>query len=163
MNRIVPIFLLFLFCTSCNGSNDERAQELVKSYCTDNFFNPELYKPISFDKVKVYNQAYEETSDYKSMVGRIKWLGKQKDSLYILMYHVDGRAYHARQVDTIDKKIDVINANIKAYKKDFKGIQEGWTIMHTYIQSDDQGKTSTVRSLFVLNRDFTRVIQVIDK
>lgn len=163
MNRICPLFLLLVLLSSCNRSNDEKAQECVKNYCTDNFFNPELYQPISFDHVKVYNQEYEETDDYKSMVGRIKWLGHQKDSLYILMYHVEGREYHARQVDTIDKKIEDINANINAGKKEFKGIQEGWTITHTYIKSDEKGKTFPDRSTFVLNRDFTKVMQVIDK
>ena len=162
MNRIV-LLLLLVFLASCVKTNIEKARNLVEEYCDDNFFSPEDYKPILFEDFKIYAKPFEQSAQYKLLDSKRQKLELTKDSLYALIYDGKKKPLYDQEADSLDKAMAEVNASISDHKQRFKVVQEGWTILHTYNKRDDTGRIVEGRSLFVLDKNLTKVLDVTDK
>ncbi|MBW4889546.1 hypothetical protein KXQ82_07460 [Mucilaginibacter sp. HMF5004] len=163
MNRITPLFLLLFVFVACNKPNDEKAHELVEAYCNNNFFSPDEYKPLTYESLKPHYHPYEQTNGYKTLDDKRQKLEKTRDSLSALMYGGSKKAiYQKSKTDSIVKVLEAVNNQVTADRDTYKGVQDGWTIAHTY-NKKEAGRIVQGRSVFTLDKGLTRVLQATDQ
>ncbi len=163
MNRIFSLVLLLFVLSACYKSSTDKAHDLIETYCNDNFFSPEDYKPISFEDLKVYVKPYEQSHQYIALDEKRHWLEGLRDTLYASMYKGSKKDAYDLRIDSIEKAVGMINLDINSGKQSFKPVQEGWTIVHTYNKKDESGKVVEGRSVFLLDVGLTKVLQVTDQ
>jgi hypothetical protein len=163
MNRIFPLILLLFVLTSCYKSDSDKAHDLVKTYCDNNFFSPEDYKPISFENLKPYYKPYEQSTEYIALDNKRQVIESTKDSLYAKMYKGNKDKLYEQRIDSLDKAVVLINMDISTGKQNFKGQQLGWTIRHSYSKKDESGRIVEGWSVFLVDKGLTKVLQVTDE
>ncbi len=148
---------IFLF-SSCAKTANQKAMELVETYCKGNFFYPDTYRSWNFENLEAYYQPYEHTAQYHRFTVEKKRLEHKKDSLMNLMAIIRKPIYN-HQIDLIDYAEGRINTIMSISKRNFTGNQEGWTMVHSYYKANDFGAVVEYRTVFVLDKNLTRVVE----
>lgn len=161
----LSLFSVALIIVSC-GSNENKAQKLVKDYLSKNLNDASSYEAVEFSGLDSLFNPYINTPE-----GNELW---EKQGLTGTFHKRAFDLEVAVITETNPETIAMYEDSIKIYKqleeeyeklynekaKEYKGDFNGWTITHKYRAKNKLGATIIESKNFNLNKEITEITEV---
>ncbi|WP_040626508.1 hypothetical protein [Mucilaginibacter paludis] len=146
--RILAVAVLTL--ASCSQSKNEKARELIDRYC-ETSLKYRGYRPLIFDEPQPWLGLSPDSAAKSRLL-------RQLDSTKLLLSKAPDRSLYKAKADSIERALNAINKSAK----DNSG-QQRWQVRHTYTYKKDKKGHVRATTIFIINGNFTRVLQAIDQ
>lgn len=164
---LITVYTLFSL-SSCQKSNQEKAENLVKQMMSQNMPNFGSYEPIEFGKLQNAELYYEETYPYYLLMKKIKEnteAMKEKAS-YIDKWKSIERGVKGISLDKerneiteLYKLVQLYNDSIEHEKKRFKPDTTRFMMSHKFRYYDESLKKHIIESpIIYFDKDITKVV-----
>lgn len=175
MNKIIYFVILAIVLVSCNQSNEQKAESLVKETMKKNLVKPDTYEPIE-TKVDSAFAPYDDPKMYE-ILEKVGLLSYDIDQLKMKIRMAESSMdiwgsdkyspnyKHAKEdYEEAIEKMESLQKKFEKYGTEARAIVEGgrkfagFKVTHSYRASNNAGNTIVDELVFFLNKDLSEVV-----
>lgn len=153
---ILSVFTIISLC-SCGKSNEEKAQELIKSQLKNTMKDWTSYEEVKFGKLDSTFTDYKTTEEAKTLQSEISQLQDKADSIKAIS-ELNGS-------NSTNERLALIRSAIKldsiynTHNEIYKGPFNGWSMLHKYRGNNSYGAKEVATSVFYFDANLTKVTE----
>lgn len=154
---ILSLFAIAMLC-SCGKSNEEKAQELIKTDLKETMKDWHSYESVSFSKLDSTFTEYKNLPEAEKIEMEVAKLQAESDSIRILAN--SSASYNKVLFDQAIEKIrkaKELDSTFNANKENYKGNFNGWQMIHKYRGNNSYGAKDLATTAFYFDTNITKV------
>lgn len=158
MKKIILLSCITFILCSCEKTNEEKAQELIRTNLEENMKDWTSYKSVSFSKLDSTFTEYKNTSQAAKLEMEISKLQNESDSIRTL-----ANSAEKHNKDLFDKallkikKAQELDSIYNINKESYKGIFNGWQMIHKYRGNNSYGAKDLESTVFFFDTNVTKI------